>query len=416
MKSNLRDPNSRIEKGFHDKVDLWVSELFRRNIVDFSELLLALPGVYPSEVLASIRRLEILGEIPIRHYREARRSVAFPRIRTTPLVALPKKTLLEHPLDFEWRFTRIGVARICDEIKSLHLRKGAHILCLGCPSVYLIGKALIPQFTFELWDKNAEEIGQLAEAGELRSFDLAHAGRPSAEADVAVVDPPWYNEFYRVFMWAAMHSLPIGGRIFVSFPPAGTRPSAVRDLEEFGEWCIRAGIRLEQRMESYLPYRSPLFEVNALKTEGIGNFPLNWRRGDLLIFVKERLTKTRRPTIAAIDDNWKEVRVGSARVRIRFGKNSEGIDLVPVGKTEILPSVSSKHKLRPLANVVTSGNRFLETGAPERLFQHLAEIESAQRGGNAPERLRGKRPPLFTRAFELVCKEEQEATDYYSHI
>jgi hypothetical protein len=42
--------------------------------------------------------------------------------------------------------------------------------------------------------------------------------------------PPWYREFYELFIWAGLHCLPVRGRMILSFPPEGTRPSVKEEL------------------------------------------------------------------------------------------------------------------------------------------------------------------------------------------
>src|SRR4051812_16420339 len=53
------------DKGFAEDVDLWVRQAVDADGCTFGDLLRRLPGVYPSEVAASLRRQVISGHIPL---------------------------------------------------------------------------------------------------------------------------------------------------------------------------------------------------------------------------------------------------------------------------------------------------------------------------------------------------------------
>jgi hypothetical protein len=124
------------EREFISLIDSWVLDGCKSGVRQFGNLIHSLPGVYPSEVLASLRRLSDQGAIS----RQALRAF------DVEANSIPKEKLasdfvdarhLEHPLDFEWRFTKTAVARICSEIRTCS--SGNRVLCLGCPTVYWQG-------------------------------------------------------------------------------------------------------------------------------------------------------------------------------------------------------------------------------------------------------------------------------------
>lgn len=43
---------------------------------------------------------------------------------------------------------------------------------------------------------------------------------PDLGAALVIVDPPWYEEHTRAFLWAACQLCAIGGHLLVSLPPA----------------------------------------------------------------------------------------------------------------------------------------------------------------------------------------------------
>jgi len=415
VKSNCEGDLIGLNSEFQARIDSWVLNLWRQKAERFIDLLLELPGVYPSDVLGSIRRLranELISESDASHV-EGEAAISPTSVN---LIAKPKKFLIEHPLDYDWRFTRIGVKRICEEINLLGLRNNSRVLCLGCPSVYLLGKNILKEFTFDLCDKNGRMIGQIEETAELLSLDFSNPVTVSSGiAAVAVVDPPWYIDFYRTFLWVAQHSISLGGRILLSFPPEGTRSTAIKDYHEVKAWCEHLGLKLQKRLTNYLPYRSPLFEVNALKAEGITNFPLDWRRGDLLVFVKDQVKSIERPMFSFSAGEWDDIYIGNSRIKIGASK-TDVFDLIPVGPSEILPSVSSRNKLRGFANVVTSGNRFLQTAQPEELAECLTRIEKNRDHPERNSHRKTKRPLLLQKAIDLVYNEERETAEYYARI
>jgi hypothetical protein len=381
----------------------------------FGGLLARLPGIYPSEVLFSLRRLQRSAAIPDFDVLAVELEAASkPALQAEPVE--PGRRLIEHPLDFEWCFTRQGVARICLEIERSQLKAGAEILCLGCPSVYLLGKQNLKSLRFRVWDKNIPQLGQMEEAREVCRVDITEATPPCQTADVVVIDPPWYNEFYRLFIWAGFHCLPLGGHILLSFPPQGTRPSAAEDLNCLIKWSSSHGLKLESRQPGCLPYRSPLFEVNALKAQGISNVPLNWRKGDLIVLSKLGSASFAKPDCTFPSGHWEEAKVGHSRIKIQRGKGYDGGMFGPVGDTDVLPSVSSRHRQRHRANVVTSGNRFIRTSMPDEVFCCLGAVEACGPDAMTKAFVASRNPMLMRRVVDLISKEEMEAWEYFRRI
>jgi hypothetical protein len=397
---------------FECKVDEWGTSSWEDGSRTFGELLSSLPGVYPSEALACTRRLNQEGVIDRQQLRLIEEEAITLPILDSEMKP-SRRIMLDHPVDFEWRFTRTAVSRVLEELRRrLAYPRRPTILCLGCPSVYLAGRDM-SDLTFHLCDKNGRIIGQIEEALELQSHDLSQAILSNITADAAVIDPPWYLPFYRLFIWAACHRIPIGGYILLSFPPEGTRASAASEFTTLKKWCEAIGLRFETRNRNYLPYRSPLFEVNALREEGILNFPLNWRRGDLVIFRKEFQFEIERPEFPKFPYEWQEIHVGPQRVKVLTTMPTAPVLLEAVGPSEVLPSVSSRHILRAAANVVTSGNRFLKTSTPDLLIECFQKIADVRSSNDMSLFAQSALSPLCRKALELACKEDSEANCYF---
>jgi hypothetical protein len=156
--------------------------------------------------------------------------------------------------------------------------------------------------------------------------------------------------------------------------------------------------------------------VNALKEQGITNFPLNWRRGDLIVLKKQKAVRFPKPTCSFSNEKWEEIQVRSSRIRICGGRECGNALLAPAGPTDVLPSVSSRHRSRKLANVVTSGNRFLRTSAPDKLLACLSVIKGSDSPDMTNSFIASQNLPLMRKARELVWKEEREAWQYFRLI
>lgn len=399
---------------FTARLDVWIANAVGDKQPSFRQLLNSLPGVYPSEALKALHRLTARGLIPEEYealiIKEAKTPQHEKVMTTTRMSDLEQ---MEHPLDFEWRFTRNALETLCKKMQELCFGHPATALCLGCPSVYTFGREQLPSCNFVLIDKNASAEGQLSESRSLLKFDLVHELIPAIRAEIAIIDPPWYNDYYKLFVWAALQNLKPNGYIILSFPPAGTRPSARDDLSHVVNWCSGVGIQLEEHLESQLPYRSPLFEVNALKAENLYGVPLNWRRGDLLVLKLIEKVIVPRPSIPEISANWIENRFGLVRIKIREDLRFLNTHLTPVGNSAVLASVSSRHPDRANANIVTSGNRFLQTEFPRELTalcrEFDGEIKNFQSNGNANNFLRNE-------LINLIKLEQAEAFQYLANI
>lgn len=341
---------------------------------DWRKIIRELPGVYPTEVIRAIRRL--LGDRALSGSFD--NAICCKSTKATNLgIPVLSSFHIEHPLDFEWNFTNRGQLALLEKVASLAEGRKARVLCLGCPTLYSLGRAHDIGLEFLLWDKNASNVGQLQEASRLSNVDLLRDSANAELCEIAVLDPPWYNDFYKQFIWAALRALPINGKVVFVFPPAGTRPSAVADLECVVGWAIKAGAELISCEKGFLRYRSPLFERNALRAAGLHGVPLDWRTGDLIVLRKTDAREVDRPKTTIDESEWREVRIGPLRWKIRIQPSTgDEASLVPVASTAVLPSVSSRYPSRAGANVVTSGNRFLVSSDPVAVMEALEAIKT----------------------------------------
>jgi hypothetical protein len=253
-----------------------------RGVTQFDELIASLPGVYPSIALDSLRRLVSTGKIPswvlanaARHVRrrQARKSSAHYRI------VLP----IPHPLDYDWRFSELATQRLLHRCFEL-THPSDTVALLGTPSLL---RAAIERNCPRQWillDANPAVATCFVEGTpEAQAFrcDMITDPLPARKAALVILDPPWYEEHIRAFLWAASQLCMVGGHLLVSMPQAGTRPGIAQEWVRIMDWAQQLGLFLIQVEPGALPYITPLFEWNALQAEGLYAIPEEWRRGDL---------------------------------------------------------------------------------------------------------------------------------------
>ena len=387
---------------FLDKIDGWVEHAVRDRSLTFREILELLPSVYPAEVLAALSRLEKQGAVPASFRSGILRAA---RTEPTAMNGKPMPTRparIEHPLDFEWLFTREGNKTLLTQLNEFNTSPGK-ILCIGCPTFFSYARSARLRHEFELWDKNAATVEQACDARASHQV-----GETRTPITAAVLDPPWYQDFYKMFIGLAIRNLRIGGRILLSFPPEGTRPTAVADVAQILDWCRRVGLDFVAHRREILRYKTPFFEFNALRAQGFRNVPLNWRRGDLVVLQKRANITPASEKICLPAENWSEYTIGLVRIKIRGETDTRRASrLRPIGYTAVLPSVSTRYPNRDRANVVSSGNRFFHTKSPQLVAELCEELGNGQSGKRSSRRPNSARIFLVQRGLKMLVRREQ---------
>jgi len=341
-------------------VNTWILALVEQGITSFDQLIVSLPGVYPATVLISLRNLVLRGlishEIIENMETYIRSGSALPKAKCHN-IELP----LPHPLDYDWRFHDSSVKLLLEKSSALS-QQGDKFILLGTPSIlrYALETAY-PRKMF-LIDSNCAVMESLAKMSPkylVAQCDISKEDLPNMSSSVIIMDPPWYTESIQLFLWAASRLSSIGGHLLASFPPVGTRPNIKQEREKLFSWAKQLGFSLVQLQESALPYTSPPFERNALRTQGIYNISTKWRRGDLATFLHTNQVLVNRPIVSLHEGEWTEEVISGIRFRVRYAGDSEFVNpmLIPVLSENIFPSVSRRDERRKLISVWTSGNR-----------------------------------------------------------
>ena len=357
------------EENFFRRVDAWAAEAMRGGARTFGDLLHRLPGVYPTELLASLDRLVAKGALD-------GASAATMRQQCEVKDGLPAEGRsllpLPHPLDFEWRFTSETSRTLLDQAVAL-TRPGDELLLFGTPGLAVEALSLpVDRKTTLLAEANSVTNRLVAlnrATGSPINIAFCNAGLPRESANAVLLDPPWYPDFVRPMLAAAAHACQLGGFVLISLPPDGARPSAVTDRRAAVAFGDRLGLSLQEHHPLTIGYETPFFERNALGATGI-TAPAQWRRGDLMIFRKTG-SPARPPASSSHTRGWTEITIGRMRlfIRARAGIREGRCGLISILDGDVLPTVSRRDPRRQAADVWTSGNRIFSTDNPQLVLE-----------------------------------------------
>jgi hypothetical protein len=386
--------------GFEEALDEWVRAALVRGVRTFPELVRSLPGVYPADALRVIGRLR--QELPIDWQLSGNTSIV-PALGGWPV---------EHPLDFDWRFTPEAVRFLIDRSQGT---ASDPVVFLGAPSLARELAALGWPAAISLFDQNPDLVEAIREwhpRVAATCLDLVW-GEPVADggAAIAVADPPWYPEHLVAFLWTASRLTRLGGRVLLSLPPEGTRPGIMAERNALFAVAASFGLRLSLVEPGVLAYRTPLFEKNALTAAGVPAVPLDWRRGDLTEFNVAEKTAVVRPTPIGTPDQWDEEAIGIVRIKCRRCPDLVFRDptLFPTVAGDILPSVSRRDPTRAGADVWTCGNRVFRCGGTGVFRAIMSAIGRATGVVDAVAGLLGRE--LSSEELTLVRRAMAQATE-----
>lgn len=386
-------PANILEQQYEEFTDGLVFTQLERGIARFDLLLISLPGIYPSFLLASLQRLVAAGEISQHLFVDILGQAQQKQNAHNNIEQHQHRIILpvQHPLDFEWRFSDKATANLLERVTTLTTSEQS-VALLGSPSILRMAFEIDYPRSMILLDANPivlESLAKVAPKETIILCDISKDEPPEISAGTVIVDPPWYEEHIRSFLWAACKICMPGGYLLVSLPPAGTRPGISQELDNILQWAQdELGLSLLSLERAVLPYATPLFERNALRAEGIYTVPFEWRRGDLALFSSSGPPQTPRPEIplalatSVLGNEWNEECLWGVRIRIRKqnGESSDFKDpyLESIVAGDVLPSVSRRDERRKLADVWTSGNRIFACSGRKILRSLIQSLATGQ--------------------------------------
>jgi hypothetical protein len=294
-------------------------------------------------------------------------------------ISAVRPVVVPHPLDFDWRFTRLTVGSMWETIAELAGSQRG-VALLGTPSL-ASAKRPTNLGAVTLFERNPSHYRSVADGMTFACWDVLRDPIAAGTNGVVVADPPWYEAETIGFLWTASTLSGTGASVLLSLPPVGTRPGI------YGErGCIMAaaagfGLELVHLTQGALRYRTPFFEANAMHAAGT-SMAQDWRIGDLAVFRRTDLVCGPRPVLES-GAAWAERSVGLTRFKLRETSVTEFASpvLISIVPNDVLPSVSRRDPRRADATVWTSGNRIFGCDGPGM----LATVIDAMNAGELPE-------------------------------
>ncbi len=356
MKGLWRDPRLYLSD-----VERSVISAIANGEVTFADLVRCLPGVYPSVVADTVRSLDRRGKVPLRTLKSLSRATA-----SKPLAGYRARIDLtrfpvSHPHEYVWLFTETTAQDLLLRASN-HCPPGGLVTLIGVPTLLRhVGANLRPQRVISIDTHHGLALRVGRGGFRCRSIvvDVVSHTPKAPKADVLVLDPPWYLDYSKAFLWSARRLGRTKAVIMTCLPALGTRPGVLRERIHLVKWAQNAGLELRALEENVLSYVTPFFESNALESEGLANVPVDWRRGDLATFVATGPALAPKPVVRDPTRSWLSRRVGMTEFRVRPQSSTRFGDptLRSVIPGDVLPSVSRRDVRRDIVDVWTSGNR-----------------------------------------------------------
>jgi len=222
-----------------------------------------------------------------------------PRATARRLAAnLPCLLPAPDPISSQWWFTLDTVETLAE---FTHEVVGdGRPLFLGTPTVGFYFSHCY-QTKSTILDADTDVISCLAELGETdcQHYDVADEPTESllANYSTVVLDAPWYESLFRVFLRRARQFLGDSGHILCVLPSRLTRPGVIEERTRLISELLLSGYEIISLDRGRVRYRVPQFEARAYENiEGFYGRP--WRGGDLLVL---RVSETSTPLECSIE-------------------------------------------------------------------------------------------------------------------
>lgn len=405
------------QREFAHRVVTWIADWVTADDISFGQLVRGLPGVDPSTAAAILRELATCkGAMG-----DAARALIDTCVAAAPTAARTVERPLPHPLDFYWAFTPESTESLLNEIAAA-TQAGSLIAYLGTPNLFARAIERLADREHILLDRSVPRTDALrSQGGRIVRVDLLRDAIPRLGADVAVLDPPWYPDHMRGFLWAAAQATADGATILTTLPPAGTRPRAVAEVSDVVEWAGAHGLVVLGQRPGAVRYLSPPFELASHRAAGLGGIPIDWRAGNLVSFRRTAASASDRPAHPAGYGTWLPFIIDEIPIWIRDRiVGIERIDaplLEPIIAGDVLLSVSSRDPLRERIDVWTSLNRVWASPHPvvvesicRALAEHADSLQAVEadlgRTTSAAERKYVRR--AVDDLLEIVARERRE--------
>lgn len=261
------------------------------------------------------------------------------------------------PIEAQWYFDMPSVQQLLSVLPA----DARSLLALGVPSLGESAARMMDEVRIldrsKILERQSLGLAKAAEAACLEIIEWDLDAKPyldAPEADVVILDPPWYLEHYRAWLHTAVEACRLDGTICVVLPQVLTNRCSVADRREL--LTILKSIGRVSLRPNLLSYVTPSFERGVLDVIGMGYLD-RWRRADLAL-VRLRNKRLRYDFEPVHDIEWK-YRFVCGRI-VRSWDESAGelgmpvIEPVDAGAGYRLMSVSRFYLRASGINLVTS--------------------------------------------------------------
>jgi len=368
---------------YQDRVRRQVVAALEHGALCVCDLFAKTQGAFPQDVKQALDDLVTEGTVVLANGTATLAAPARPSACPgDPSLALRALDRVEpHPVDYDWRFSPGTIEWLATEFVSRHLSR-ARWACLGTPTLFVHLRAL--GFDAVLYERNRSIVEAIRD-GRAICQDLT-LPVPGRSFDAVVADPPWYADYYKIFLSRASEILVDDGFLFLAVLPRLTRPSACADRLDVQRTALALGFEICEVRPATLAYDTPAFEKRSLENAGVAC--KQWRRGDL--FVLQRVWNEAGAPLVQPDDYglWQEYAFGSVRVKVRRGSvKKKGALLMRLPEATL---VSRRSPLRPDVDLWTSQNDAYRVGDLDLLHRVLRELQA----GISPQQLVDELPTV----------------------
>ncbi|WP_022940459.1 dGTP triphosphohydrolase [Psychromonas hadalis] len=263
-----------------------------------------------------------------------------------------------NPLFYQWWYTLDSQEKLSRKV--LDETDSAEILCIGTPTIAATLKSY--GASVSLLDIDPDLISLFNNTFPENSSGLQHDIFNELDAkyvnsfDSVVIDPPWYEEYFNVFLSRAINATKINGKIYCSIPQVLTREGIEEERRKLTQELHRLGHEVLYVEKSVVQYIIPEFESAAFKQ---GNIPLSnqpWRYSDLLVIRvgSNRVMDVAPKNIPDIHCYSRGNMASMFRVFLSETNITTGVGLIHI--PEFTESISRRDKV-PEVNLWTSSKR-----------------------------------------------------------
>lgn len=342
---------------------------------DFHELLALTWGISPADLKGALDALQSEGHVRYtgdliepKEYSErgilssdsnipSKRSYSIADREVSEFVSrLP----LPHAHDFDWRFTGEGMRAFAEHVVQYQKREDP-VCVIAAPTIYAYLRFLGFFERLELVERSEDTVDTIrsffGDSAGICSHDLQYPW-PAwfvREFKSIIMDPPWYQDYYELFISRATELLSVGGFIHTAIFPPFAKSNALLERTSIISFAQNRGLFLIELKNGLLRYESPPFERQSFAVDGY-ECSEDWRKGDVASFFLG--TKYGRENVYRVETGrWREFRIGKSKLKLRMDESGayEAPMIEPVESDQpFLGNVSRKYPLRENISLWTS--------------------------------------------------------------